>query len=623
MSGVEISASGKTHRGKVRKDNEDTMLVDAGNGAFAVLDGMGGAMAGEVASATARDVIAAYVREHSNDMEPRDLIEAAIQAANIRVHCEAKRRQDRHGMGTTVVACMVFEPNQAIVANVGDSRAYLWRDGRIQLLTRDHTVVADLLAKKIITASEAEHHPYNNVLSRNLGSKPRVKIDLVEVSLQPGDRILLCSDGLTGYASTDAIKQLLGGNDSPENIAENLIELALRGGGGDNVTTLIIDAGRAEEPEDTEVIRTSGAMAWWRRRSMFLAAAKNRGLCDSPVCAVLSPDEAVEIVAGNLSEAIYRDLEQTTGINVWTYAENLAKGWFDQEGEYDSLRDLIDILHGAAEVVLADIAAKGELFARGLEIAVIRGLTVAEMAIGGLIAERVRHVEDELVELRARRDRSAAAARSWQGPAEPFTVAADGAESSAGQALIEHPTVPHMATLRVDPAPPEVAECLEHALVRARKLLDAGNGRKAARQFLDRAHMVATEPLEGADFELSGAELVEARSGEHSSISPLLDALDRARRIHLGVVARVDVDREVRVAALRILAGIHRNMMYSIAAAVVESGRPVSEQLRHAAEVTASLRTRVGKGEVKLAALERQLVNKKTTAAGNRAGGQL
>ena len=599
---VDITASGKTHRGKVRKGNEDALLVDLDRRVFAVLDGMGGAMAGEVASGTARDMMAAFTSEHRDDMETRELSEAAIQAANLRVHREAKRREDRQGMGTTVVSCILESDSRAIIAHVGDSRAYLYRDSRMQLLTRDHTVVADLLAKKIITPSEAEHHPYNNVLSRNLGSKPKAKIDLLELSIQPGDRILLCSDGLTGYASTDAIEQVLGGNEAPEDIAENLIELALRGGGGDNVTALVIEVGRPELPADTQVIRTTGALAWWHRRTMFLEAARGHGLCKSPVVAVLSPDEALEIVAGNLSEAIYHDLEQTTGINVWTFAENLASGWFDQEGEYEVLRDLIDVLHRAARDVLDDIGKNGEPFALGLEIAVTRGLTVAEMAIGGLLADRLRQVEAELVELRARKDRTSSG-------------------EATAQHLVDHPTVPYMSSMRVDPAPPAVADCLEVALDRAREALAVEGERVGASDCLERAHMSAIEPLGPVDFEMSGRELIQGYTGESGSVSPIFDALDQARRVHLDAVASLQMTGEVIAAAVRRVAIAHRTMMYSVAGAIVDSGQPVTEALRNAVAATADLRIKVSKGEVGLAELERRFVSSSMQASGGRMRG--
>src|SRR5262249_35858121 len=149
-----------------------------------------------------------------------------------------------------------------------------------------------------------------------------------------GDRLLLCSDGLYGYASTDAIQYLLGSTDAPDHVAKDLVDLALKGGGGDNVTVVVLEAGAQVVARATQGLRTGAAIAWWSRRAIVLGEARNRGLASSPICGVLSPEEAIEIVAGNLCEAIFHDLEKSTGVNVWTYAENLAHGWFDQGGEW-------------------------------------------------------------------------------------------------------------------------------------------------------------------------------------------------------------------------------------------------------------------------------------------------
>jgi hypothetical protein len=171
----------------------------------------------------------------------------------------------------------VVDPEHVVIAHVGDSRAYLWREGRLQTLTRDHTIVEELVDRGLLSADEAERHPYKNVLSRNLGAKPETRVDCLELELRPGDRLLLCSDGLYGYASADAIQYLLGSGDAPEHVARDLIDLALRGGGGDNVSTLVIEAPPAA-PSSTQVVRTSGALAWWQKRQRFLQVASDRGL---------------------------------------------------------------------------------------------------------------------------------------------------------------------------------------------------------------------------------------------------------------------------------------------------------------------------------------------------------
>ena len=146
MSRLAIRAAGDSHRGAVRAANEDALIVDGKLGLYVVLDGMGGANAGDVASSSARDVIHEFVRARRGALAARPLLEAALNAASAAVHGEAQRRRDRHGMGTTVVACLI-DGRRATIAHVGDSRAYLRRDGRLHRLTQDHTVVAELVAR--------------------------------------------------------------------------------------------------------------------------------------------------------------------------------------------------------------------------------------------------------------------------------------------------------------------------------------------------------------------------------------------------------------------------------------------------------------------------------------------
>ncbi|HTM19759.1 MAG TPA: protein phosphatase 2C domain-containing protein [Kofleriaceae bacterium] len=160
MSRIALRSHGWTHTGNVRDANEDAMLLAPDLGLWAVFDGMGGHMAGDVASAKARDTVVEYVRAARGSLAAGDLLAGAINAAAAAVHGEARARRDRHGMGTTVVACLMMDERRAVIGHVGDSRAYLVRDGRLQLLTRDHTVVAELLANGAIKPEDVHHHPY-------------------------------------------------------------------------------------------------------------------------------------------------------------------------------------------------------------------------------------------------------------------------------------------------------------------------------------------------------------------------------------------------------------------------------------------------------------------------------
>ncbi|KAB2893930.1 MAG: S8 family serine peptidase, partial [Kofleriaceae bacterium] len=319
---------------------------------------------------------------------------AGIIDAPAAVHAEAQRRKDRRGMGTTVVAC-VIDGRRATVAHVGDSRAYLLRDGHLHRLTTDHTIVAELVARGAIAPDEADRHAYKNVLSRNLGAKPTAAVDVSEVELQPGDRLMLCSDGLYGYAPADAVHHLVASTDPPDEVVRDLIEAALRGGGGDNVTAIVIEAGVAVVPRATMVLRTTGAGAWWSRRDRFLAAAHSGGVHKSPLCALLGADEAISLVAGNFADAVYHDLEKATGVNVWTYAENLARGWLGQGGAWPPLRDLLDGLARAADQVLGELRREDMGLADLVALAVARAMVTAETAVGGVLAERLRSLETD------------------------------------------------------------------------------------------------------------------------------------------------------------------------------------------------------------------------------------
>lgn len=399
-----VAGYGDSHVGSVRDTNEDALIVDGKWGLYAVLDGMGGASAGDVASTKARDVIHEYVRARRSALGPRQLLEAAINAASAAVHGEAQRRRDRRGMGTTVVACLI-DGRRATVAHVGDSRAYLLRDGRLHRLTNDHTIVAELVARGAIQPDEADRHAYKNVLSRNLGAKATAAVDINEIELQAGDRLMLCSDGLYGYAASEAMHQLIASTDPAADVVRDLIDAALRGGGGDNVTAILIDAGTQLVPRATVVLRTSGAGAWWARRDRLLAAARAHGIHRSPLCAVLAPDDAIALVAGNFADAVYHDLEKATSVNVWSFAENLAVGWLGQGGAWLALRELLDGLGRSADTVIGELRAEDPALAALIEAALARALVTAETAVGGVLAQRLRTVEAELVRHDAARAR--------------------------------------------------------------------------------------------------------------------------------------------------------------------------------------------------------------------------
>jgi PPM family protein phosphatase len=588
MTALSIKSAGNTHQGTVREHNEDALIVDPKWGLYAVLDGMGGASSGDVASNKARDVVHEYVRARRQAMQPRALLEAAINAASAAVHAEAQRRKDRRGMGTTVVACLI-DGRRATVAHVGDSRAYLLRDGHLHRLTTDHTIVAELVARGAIAPDEADRHAYKNVLSRNLGAKPTASVDVSEVELQPGDRLMLCSDGLYGYAPADAMHHLVASTDPPDEIVRDLIEAALKGGGGDNVTAIVVEAGNAVVPRATMVLRTTGAGAWWSRRDRFLAAAHSGGLHKSPLCALLGADEAISLVAGNFADAVYHDLEKATGVNVWTYAENMARGWLGQGGAWPPLRDLLDGLSRAADQVLAELRREDAGLSDLVQLAVARAMVTAETAVGGVLAERLRSLESDMVKVEAERNEK---------------NRADTAR------FVDSPTVPYMrAPVPIDVPAPDVAAVLESARRRAQAKPPSGGAGAGDRALyaraVDHAHKVAQ--ASGAnDAALAARELWDVRTLDEAGVTPLFDALDHARAAHVEGVRGQSSPPHVRAAALRRVTAAYQRLSAGIASLVVESVAPAAEQLRDVVRETARLRSEVSKNESRIAELERQ-----------------
>jgi serine/threonine protein phosphatase PrpC len=578
----QVSAGGETHAGHVRNKNEDCFLADPELGLYLVLDGMGGHMAGDVASAHARDVIRAEVKTHLRRKPPPALLEDAINAASAAVHTEARRNRDLTGMGTTVVGCLLAE-HHAVIAHVGDSRAYLLHGGRLRLLTRDHTVVAELVARNALSAAEAQVHPYKSVLSRNLGGRPDAKVDLTEIDLEPGDRLLLCSDGLSGFASHEAMEQVLAGAEDADRAAADLIELALRGGGGDNVTALVVDCGPEAVAESTQELRQSAASAWWARRDLFRREARTRRVHESPICAVLSSDEAIAIVAGNLCEALYHDLEQAAGLHVWTYAENLASGWLDQAGDYPALRDLLDRLRESAMAVIVEIAAADARLALALETSILRALIVAEMAVAGAIGERMRRVEELLVTQHTR--------------------------EQTAPTFADEKTIPFTGAHKIEPASPVVVACLERARAAGLAALPGGDSAPQAAACIDAAHRSALHDGAGGEHDPLSAvrDLFGSRVLNEGALRPLLESLDVARMEHLRAVREQRDEPAIRAAALRRLAAIHQRMMGALALVVAESAQAVADQFRIATVRTARLRAEVGRTEARLSRLEREL----------------
>ncbi len=233
-----LSGGGETHRGHVRDSNQDVILVEPDLGLYAVLDGMGGANAGDVAARMAGETIVDCVRAKSRirRRSPHQLLRLALDTAAIEVLRAAEQRLEYRGMGTTVVACLVVGPTRVVIGHAGDSRAYLLRGGELIALTRDHTVAQRLLDEGARKIDEMTRH----LLTRNLGREYGARADVVEQTLEPGDRLLLCSDGLYGGTGIGAIRRVLGSSDTPDRVAHSLVALALRGRASDNISAIVI-----------------------------------------------------------------------------------------------------------------------------------------------------------------------------------------------------------------------------------------------------------------------------------------------------------------------------------------------------------------------------------------------
>ena len=239
-----IKVSAISDIGKVRKGNEDSFGVFQDTSLFIVADGMGGHKAGDIASKLAVETIYQVLREskHSDDLRFEQIshyLNDSIQKANSKIFEEGKKNPGQAGMGTTVVVTWIKNDN-ATIAYVGDSRAYLLRKNNLRQITSDHTLVNDYLTKGLLQLNEVDHHPLRHVLSRAVGPQEQVEADILCVPLQPGDILLLCTDGLSNMLSKDKMEDILISPESIETKTQRLINQALDSGGSDNVTAMLI-----------------------------------------------------------------------------------------------------------------------------------------------------------------------------------------------------------------------------------------------------------------------------------------------------------------------------------------------------------------------------------------------
>ncbi len=280
MLRIEDSAF-RSDTGRQRNANEDSLFTRGS--LFVVADGMGGAQAGEVASKTAAETFQADLPPGS----PEQVLERTIKAANRRVHELALSDPSLAGMGTTVTAAILDpEAEEVAIGHVGDSRAYRLRGGKLEQLTRDHSLVEEMRRKGQLTDAQAEDHPQRSIITRALGPEPEVEVDLQTVPARPGDVFLICSDGLTTMLDNEHLARLLARATTMQAAVRALVDEANRAGGRDNITVIAFKledavAPAKGNPEGATLIGSSAEEAGLtgtevRRRAAAEAARKRR-----------------------------------------------------------------------------------------------------------------------------------------------------------------------------------------------------------------------------------------------------------------------------------------------------------------------------------------------------------
>jgi PPM family protein phosphatase len=238
---MRVDAGASSDVGQLRQINEDSFVIDDRLALYAVADGMGGHLAGEVASATAIEALRAAIASGQ-------AIDAAIVGANTAVFEKARTDREMTGMGTTLTAAVILGESTLLIGHVGDSRAYRIRDGAIEQLTEDHSLVEELVREGRLTPEEAEVHPQRSIVTRAIGIDPDVDVDLYTIEARTGDRLLICSDGLSDRLRDQEVLRIASMETDPRLAADRLVDAANEAGGEDNITVLIIDVLDAPPP---------------------------------------------------------------------------------------------------------------------------------------------------------------------------------------------------------------------------------------------------------------------------------------------------------------------------------------------------------------------------------------
>jgi len=237
---LHIECGARSDQGKVRDSNEDTCVVSIQHKIFLVADGMGGHAAGEIASQITASTVEEFATELNQDSNPDEVLKHAVQEANTRVYETQMQKPEFRGMGSTLTI-LAFSDSRFYIAQVGDSRAYLLRNGTLNQLTRDHSVVWPLYESGILTKEDISKHPQKNLITRSIGTYPQVEADLQNDIADENDIFLLCSDGLTDVLSDlDIAGTLTIQGKSTQELTELLIDAANDAGGPDNITVVVV-----------------------------------------------------------------------------------------------------------------------------------------------------------------------------------------------------------------------------------------------------------------------------------------------------------------------------------------------------------------------------------------------
>lgn len=320
----------RTDIGCLRDHNEDSLIVAPP--LFAVADGMGGHAAGEIASEIAVHILAERAPAHPDSEE----LNRAVIKANRSIIRAAHEGRGREGMGTTLTAAML-EGERLIIAQVGDSRAYLLHQGKLQQLTRDHSLMADMIEAGQLTPEEALSHPNRSVITRALGSDPNTQPDIYEINVEAGDRLLICSDGLSGMVRDAQIEATLMRVSDPQRCAAQLVNEAIANGGHDNVTVIVADVAGFQEARQKKMARKTklsiafvlvllalilGGAAWGTNTYLHTSAYLSNN--DGNVAIYRG-------VPGSIFGFSYSELMETTTVPVSDLppglAERLKEGW--------------------------------------------------------------------------------------------------------------------------------------------------------------------------------------------------------------------------------------------------------------------------------------------------------